>query len=156
MFPNSYPNVPSKPIPGYPGYRVSSCGQVLREDGYALKPYLFKGRLLICLKNAQGKRLAVGVHRLVYLAWVGEPGANTWLRHKNGNKQDNRLENLELMTGDRRCFVKQTTSRQLEAHRLTGLGLSQREVAKRLGISQPSVCELLGRFRANSSTDTGS
>lgn len=42
------------------------------------------------------KRITIGVHRVIMMAFCGE--SNLTVNHKNGNKFDNSLENLEYMT----------------------------------------------------------
>lgn len=146
----------TKPIPGYPGYLVSSCGkQVVNERGMNLKTYVVDGTPRVSLKNAQGKRISTRLHRLVYLAWKGEPGPNTWLWHRNGDRLDCSIDNLVVMSPNSKCgLAPGPTSRQEEAVRLRNLGLSQRRIAEEMGISQPSVHELLKRYRLKSLTDT--
>ena len=43
-----------------------------------------------------GKRITIGVHRLIMYAFVGI--SELTVNHKNGNKEDNSIENLEYMT----------------------------------------------------------
>ena len=95
-----------RPIPGYEGlYEVSDAGQVQRLAGYRCRQTrilhpLLKGRdkkwLFVPLcKNAVIWQ--VGVHQLVALAFLGKPAARV-IHHKNGNWQDNRIDNLEYMS----------------------------------------------------------
>ena len=47
-------------------------------------------------KNGKPKHWKV--HRLVMMAFVGIPPRNSEVNHKNGNKHDNTLQNLEYVT----------------------------------------------------------
>ena len=47
---------------------------------------------------AQGKVLQVPIHRLVVSAFLGSIPAGMHVNHKNGIKDDNKLENLEIVT----------------------------------------------------------
>lgn len=47
-------------------------------------------------RTPDGKRRSIYLHRAVMAAWVGESDLN--VNHKNGDKTDNRLENLEYVT----------------------------------------------------------
>jgi len=101
-----------KPIPGCPGYEVSNLGRVRSLDRVVIKRIRgidrennLKGRLLTFRKHSQGYRaVSLGngkqatVHSLVMLAFVGERPDGAWINHKNGDKADNRLENLEYCT----------------------------------------------------------
>jgi len=98
-----------KPVVGYEGiYEVSDHGQIKRiagwTDGRAIK---IKG--IRKLKKSQNGYLRItlhrdmlkkefAVHRLVMAAFVGPLPFGHEVNHKNGEKQDNRLENLEYIT----------------------------------------------------------
>lgn len=88
-----------KDIPGYEGiYKVSDKGNVHSSYG--------KGRTLRQRDNGNGylkvelwgsgKRKNIFVHRLVLLAFVGP--SSLQVNHKDGNKTNNRLSNLEYCT----------------------------------------------------------
>lgn len=100
-----------KDIPGTNGiYQVSSLGNVRSIDRIVKHNYggtrTAKGRTLRLSKQTNGylacpvfyngKEKRCNVHRLVMLAFVGE--SKLTVNHINGNKQDNRLENLEYCT----------------------------------------------------------
>lgn len=94
-----------KPVLGYEGfYEVSSHGRVRsnypspRKKSEFLSPGYVRGyRQLILCKN-KVRKVAL-VHRLVALAFLGDPPTqNHQVNHKNLNKADNRVENLEWMT----------------------------------------------------------
>lgn len=79
------------------GYLVSEDGETVinPETGYKLRPtksptgYMKIGNY-ICSGGT--------VHQLVYEAYVGLVPEGMQINHKNGIKDDNRLENLELVT----------------------------------------------------------
>ena len=92
----------------YPGYSVSSLGRV-RSDPHKvwngngwyttkekiLKPnILAKGYLQVELRNAPNRHPRQ-VHRLVAEAFISNPNNFPQVNHKNGIKNDNRVENLE-------------------------------------------------------------
>ena len=89
-----------KDIPDYEEfYEVSNTGKVyskrrkrlltLSDNGY--------GYLLAPLSK-NGETKWARVHILVLLAFIGEPPAGCEVNHINGDKKDNRLENLEYIT----------------------------------------------------------
>lgn len=94
-----------RPVPGYEGhYEVSSAGRVRSLKTYrGLKP----GRIMRDNPAAkypmvqlcrEGRSSAVSVHKLVMAAFVGARPPGLQINHKNGDKRDNRLENLEYVT----------------------------------------------------------
>ena len=101
------------PINGYHGYyevhrsgRVRSkirtifykqCNRRLR--GKILSPQLnSKGyeRVQLCKSGVRDQRF---VHRLVAKTFIPNPGLKKQVNHKNGKKRDNRVVNLEWVTG---------------------------------------------------------
>lgn len=95
------------PIPGYEDlYLVSSQGRVrsktrIYPSGWKRNPRIMRQRRMwagymhVQLKGSAGKRKTFRVHRLVALAFLGGPPApGMEVRHLNGVRDDNRLENL--------------------------------------------------------------
>lgn len=56
-----------------------------------------KGYLRTCL-NWQGQQYYFMLHRIVWIVNYGIPPSDLTIDHKNQNKQDNRLCNLEMIT----------------------------------------------------------
>lgn len=90
-----------RPIFELPWYFVSSTGSVisLAKGSWAvtpLKPRVDRGYKRVSGKNRDGKIIDRWVHRLVARAWLGETvNGRRFVNHKNGDKGDNRVENLE-------------------------------------------------------------
>lgn len=81
-------------VPGFTGLAVDKQGTVLNtETNEILTPVLdFSGYLFIRCGG-----LSIRHHRLVALAWVRNPSiySRQFINHKNGDKTDNSIENLE-------------------------------------------------------------
>ena len=89
-----------KTIPGYPNYRVSSWGRVQNIlTGQFLKPHpTAKGYLRIDLWDGHGNKQHMRIHRLVAVAFVGNPFNKPQINHIDGNKRNNSYTNLEWVT----------------------------------------------------------
>ncbi len=134
-------------IPGFSRYGVTKDGSVFssskriqkRPLAYAALPaerswfvhpvptFTAAGYLRVCIVNDDGKRLNIGVHRLVCLTYLGEPPAGrTICRHISKDVFDNRSVNLAW--GARiTVFAASTPKLQRQSHpraksrKLTGL-----------------------------------
>lgn len=96
------------PIPGYPDYEVSDSGRVrrpapARNGRRQTGRYLRAARnrvsryLYVSLTNESGKK-SFTVHRLVALAFHGPPPHGRVVAHFDGNRANNRAENLRWAT----------------------------------------------------------
>ena len=123
------------------------------------------GYLRTCIfKDSRGK--GVFIHRLVAAAFLGERPEGMQVNHKNGNKQDNRLENLEYVTasdnalharrvlgrgpdkrGSKHHLAKWGEDEILAMRQLLASGLSQADVMRIFGISSASISRVANRVR---------
>ncbi|WP_283177609.1 NUMOD4 motif-containing HNH endonuclease [Gemmobacter sp. 24YEA27] len=88
-------------VPDWPEYSVSSFGHIRRNDtGRMRSAILMKstGYLVITLTRI-GRRQMLAIHRLVALAFLGEPPEpGMQVNHKDSNRANARLDNLEWVT----------------------------------------------------------
>ena len=89
-----------KDIEGFEGrYQVSTWGNVRGVQGI-LKPYRNeKGYLKVSLAK-NGKYYKKRVNRLVALAFIPNPYELPQVNHKDGNKENNSITNLEWTTDE--------------------------------------------------------
>lgn len=102
-----------KPIKGYEGnYEISSSGRIksLRRTKHSAKRgyYILQEKILKPVSNGRGylgvmltkngKQKHYYIHRLVADAFLDNPNNYPQINHKNENKSDNSVENLEWCT----------------------------------------------------------
>jgi hypothetical protein len=153
-----------KAVPGHDGYLVSDRGDVLSKWAKReLRPEVTpNGYLRFTLGSRQRRFLA---HRLVLLAFVGP--SELECNHKNGDKADNRLENLEYCTteennqhccrvlkkrvGEKHANARFSDAQVAEMRRLWESGMKQIHIAPLFGTRQGVISNILrGWSRATS------
>lgn len=161
------------PVRGYEGlYEVSDLGRVRSLDRIVSGPRTWRGRILTPTLNNVGYlgvMLSDGirgvvlrrVHRLVLDAFCRPPRPGEQANHRDFNKTNNRLENLEWTTprenhahakaggriahGEQNANAKLTEKAVLEIRARASRGESQRALATEYGISQSNVFRIASR-----------
>jgi hypothetical protein len=85
-------------------YYASNIGRIRSPRGTILKPYtdaLGYSRVSIRFEGLKGSTYYV--HRLVAMAFHGKPGGQLDVAHNNGQRSDNRSENLRWATRSDNC-----------------------------------------------------
>jgi hypothetical protein len=144
-----------QPIPGADGYYASSEGRI--KGPYKVhKPWVGIRYLEVKVHN-KTKR----VHRLVALAFHGPGPEGAQCLHRDDNPFNNKPENLywgtpkqnmadrasngNMPTGEGHKSSKLTAEQVITIRQLVANGESQASVARRFGICQPHVCDLVNR-----------
>ena len=88
-----------KIIQDFPRYTVDRTGKVMNDKGKEIKPEITNnGYLRVSLSNEKEKHKHMSVHRLVATAFIPNHDNLSQVNHKNENKRDNSVENLEWCT----------------------------------------------------------
>lgn len=142
-------------------YLVSNFGRVKslkRGKEKILKPWLNNGYLYVVLL-IDGKRKTFKVHRLVATVFIPNPENKPQVNHINGDKTDNRVENLEWVTGkeNMRHAVdtglnvanrgekhgrSKLTNEQVKYIRENPDDLSGGELAEKFGVTQATISSI--------------
>ena len=158
-----------KPVPGFVGvYEISDDGQIVRVATHGRRPKLIRrpvrphmkpnGYMAVDIQKDR-ERFRSYVHRLVWETFRGPIPKGLEPNHQDGNRKNNRLDNLELVTRSENmlhCFrelnpslnrvrgtkhhkAKLTPENVLEIVKLTRAGTSQREIASLFGVSKNAI-----------------
>jgi DNA-binding XRE family transcriptional regulator len=102
-----------------------------------------------------GKVITPRVHKLTLAAFVGPKAEGQQCRHLDGDRTNNRIENLAWGShaeneadkdrhgtrpyGDAHGNAKLTAEKVREVRRLLTLGMTQLRIAIRMGVSEPTI-----------------
>ena len=159
-----------KDIPGYEGlYQASSVGRVrslkrATTSGRIIKQKtIWSGYMRVCLSK-NNKKVYASVHRLVAMAFLQNPQGKPEVNHKDGDKTNNRVENLEWVTrGENerhayRCLGKKPNKTWMgkprrfarvfsddEIRAIRNSDLSSRKIGNLLGVSKTTILNIRNR-----------
>lgn len=90
---------------GFSRYLISTDGKIysLKSDRLLPQGITERGYKQVDVYNDMGVKKHMKVHRLVYMAHVGVIPNGLQVNHKDENKTNNCIDNLELMTNKENC-----------------------------------------------------
>lgn len=133
-----------KDIKGYEGlYQVSNLGRIRSTDkivkrgkngdyfrkGIILKPQKSKNGYLVCKLSKNGICPSKNIHRLVAEAFIDNPNNYPCINHKDENKQNNIVDNLEYCSYE--YNNNYGTKKERIKEKLTGRKLSEETKRKK-------------------------
>ena len=121
-----------KKVEDFSNYSVSSHGRIRNDETGKIATFgstVARYRQVILCKN--GKKKHYSVHRLVAKAFIPNPKGKPQVNHINGDRLDNRVENLEWCTSQENV---------LHSHRVLGKTTSP-ENMKKLLVASNKACK---------------
>lgn len=109
-----------KDVADYPDYQVSSCGRVKypirkRSEPHSLYvTYGGRSGMTFSFRNVDDRHKKIGIHRIVASTFLPNPNKYEIVNHKDGNKTNNRISNLEW------CTRKQNTKHAYDNNLISG------------------------------------
>ena len=113
-----------KQIKGYEVYEISNTGIVSRNN-HEVRPYLTRDGYLIVVLCVNNIRHQFSVHRLVAMNFIKNPNNYECVNHKDENKLNNKVENLEWCTRDYNNSYGSINKRRSETNKKIKIDHSQ-------------------------------
>ena len=113
-----------KDIKGYDGYQVSNLGRVwsVRSQSYLKGGINHRGYCSVQMRANNGKYKREYIHRLVALTFIPNPIGYPQVNHKDENKLNNTVENLEWCSPTYNNNYGTKIQRQTQNHNYPKLG----------------------------------
>lgn len=159
-----------RPIPQLENaYAVSNHGRIRRCDGSPFSrnngaplATMFDRDGYVCTQiSLHNKGKMIRNHKFVMLLFVGPPPPRHEINHRDGNKSNNRLDNLEYITskenlahaahlglkarGERQGSSKLTSKDVFDIRALAAQGIYQNRIAEQFEISTSQCCAIVNR-----------
>lgn len=117
-----------KEIQGFPNNYISSYGRV-KSNGVIRKLQLSNAGYLRVLLTNGSRKWNASVHRLVALAFIPNPKCLPMVNHKDEDKQNNNVTNLEWCTREYNMNYGTAKRRFIETHNKRGSKKAERPVS---------------------------
>lgn len=161
-----------KDIEGWSGYMVSNLGRVksmprlhVKKEKVLKQGKNRNGYPMVGLSSPHKKSKSFAVHRLVAKSFVPNPNNKPTVNHIDGNKKNNKAENLEWCTyqeNSRHAFDTGLNKGRMILEDKVDLVISDyvnsdtitcEELGRKYGVSKPAIQYLLNKFNVQIRTN---
>ena len=132
-----------KQIEGFPSYYITKEGKVFHVKEINPCDTLYGYNEVALYENNKTSRRKV--HRLVAEAFLDNPENFDTIHHKNGNKQDNRVENLEWVENKEHVLMHNGKKDIIDGIEYKSL----RKAEKSLGINRARITTAMEKYKTN-------
>ena len=150
----------AKPIPSIPNYSADEFGNVYNENGIRIKQFNSNGYKQVLLFDNDHNRIIKGVHQIVAEAHNPDFYDGCIVHHKDENKQNNNVENLEVMSKSDHCKLHADPSNVIKYIKQNGptnkgqkMSKNFRESCRRAAIKRYKENPNLAKFKGNQYVD---
>lgn len=151
-------------------YQISNLGRLKRimhrknPTNKLINSFVFDDGYICVTLIKNGKTKFTGIHRLIASAFIPNPENKPEVNHKDGNKHNNSIDNLEWNTssenkkhafniglnprrkGEKHNTAKLTEKEVLEIRKI-GNTMTQKDIAKIYGVNHQAIYKILKRQR---------
>ena len=129
-------------IENFPNYEIFDNGQIfdIKNQKWCTQ-FNYNGYLGVCLSNDK-ERKKFYVHRLVAQTFIPNPNNLPQVNHKDENKQNNHVSNLEWCTSKYNNNYGTRTQRMVETRKKDGYNISQESAIQVIMIDKSTLQEL--------------
>ena len=103
-----------KTIDNFSKYEISSFGNLRNNLKHLLKSTLKSGYYGTSILNNDNKRISMKIHRIVALTFIPNPENKYTVNHKDHNKLNNNVDNLEWATTTEQNIHKRKCKKEIQ------------------------------------------
>ena len=138
-------------------YSVTENGEVY-SNGVKLNPPKYPHGYIVQKIYDKGKYIRIGVHRMVAECYIDNPHNKKMVNHKDGNKANNHVSNLEWVTshenhihasltglkakGESHGFSKLKNEQVVRIKEMLSMKVSQRKIANLFNVCQATIKDI--------------